>query len=66
MGGSAVPCLVDALKFRKGWVLWEPAKALGQIPDLQLPGLWLMLLETRLLMCAGLRLKVWYLADVKG
>jgi len=25
-----------------------------------------MLLETRLLMCAGLRLKVWYLADVKG
>ena len=32
MGGSAVPYLVDALKFRKGWVRWEAAKALGQIP----------------------------------
>jgi HEAT repeat protein len=31
MGDSAVPYLVDALKFRKGWVRWEAAKALGQI-----------------------------------
>jgi HEAT repeat protein len=28
MGDSAVPYLVDALKFRKGWVRWEAAKAL--------------------------------------
>ena len=32
MGGSAVPYLVDALRLRKGWVRWEAAKALGQIP----------------------------------
>lgn len=32
MGESAVPYLVDALNHRKGWVRWESAKALGQIP----------------------------------
>ena len=32
MGESAVPYLVDALNHRKGWVRWEAAKALGQIP----------------------------------
>jgi HEAT repeat protein len=32
MGDSAVPYLVDALDHRKGWVRWEAAKALGQIP----------------------------------
>lgn len=32
MGDSAVPHLVDALDHRKGWVRWEAAKALGQIP----------------------------------
>jgi HEAT repeat protein len=32
MGESAVPYLVDALNKRKGWVRWEAAKALGQIP----------------------------------
>ncbi len=32
MGESVVPYLVDALDHRKGWVRWEAAKALGQIP----------------------------------
>jgi HEAT repeat protein len=32
MGEVAVPYLTDALKHRKGWVRWEAAKALGQIP----------------------------------
>ena len=32
MGESAVPYLVDVLNKRKGWVRWEAAKALGQIP----------------------------------
>lgn len=32
MGDFAVPYLVDVLNHRKGWVRWESAKALGQIP----------------------------------
>jgi HEAT repeat protein len=32
MGETAVPYLVDVLNTRKGWVRWEAAKALGQIP----------------------------------
>ena len=32
MGDSAVPHLMDALKHRKGWVRWEAAKALSQMP----------------------------------
>jgi HEAT repeat protein len=32
MGENSVPFLVDVLNNRKGWVRWEAAKALGQIP----------------------------------
>ncbi len=32
MGDPAIPHLMDALKHLKGWVRWEAAKALGQIP----------------------------------
>ncbi|MBN2100230.1 MAG: HEAT repeat domain-containing protein [Dehalococcoidia bacterium] len=32
MGEGSVPYLVDALNHRKGWVRWEAAKALRQIP----------------------------------
>jgi HEAT repeat protein len=32
MGDVAVPHLMGALNHRKGWVRWEAAKALGQIP----------------------------------
>ena len=32
MGDEAVPYLVDALAHRKGWIRWEAAKALGEIP----------------------------------
>lgn len=32
IGERAVPYLTDALAHRKGWIRWEAAKALGEIP----------------------------------